>query len=156
METLTADTIPSVASSDDSLDSLTIATSSSSDSGSTLNGSSTVSNDHTHSSYGPSDLKYFKWGVGRWGSESYHSSTYLSSNSSGYTGYSYSHGTSQMTGEASTLSTVSIKIEKFKEFFEDMTTVSDRSDDSTTETSIEIISTTDSNGTNKFGTIGGL
>ena len=61
VETLTADTIPSEPSSEDSGDSdIVPTTGSSSDSGSTLNGTSTVSNDHSHSDH--SDYLQYKWG----------------------------------------------------------------------------------------------
>ena len=67
---------------------------------------------------------------------------------SGYTGGSNSHGTSQRTGEYSTLSTVSIRIAKFKEFYENANTES--------ANSIIILTHDDTDNPEVYGKVGGL
>ena len=106
-------------------------------------GKSTVSDTHSHGT--ASRLMYH---YPHSGGESSHSGTLLSKNLSGETGGSRSHGTSQRTGEASTLSTVSIKLKKFKEFFaNDNTTTDDLT------LSVELLSAA---GGSEFGHVGGL
>jgi hypothetical protein len=84
---------------------------------------STVSETHSHSHHSydsPHDNRGYIGAYGRplhHGGESSHSGTYLSPNNSGDTGASNSHGTSNRTGEASTLSTVSIKIKETLDYY---------------------------------------
>ena len=82
--------------------------------------------------------------------ESRHSGTDLSQNLSGYTGGSNSHGTSQRTGEYSTLSTVSIRLAKFKEFYENANTDADG------DNSIIILTHDDTDNSDEYGRVGGL
>jgi Ca2+-binding RTX toxin-like protein len=110
MTTMSADT-PTISlhksKTDSDSDTNSVTSTSSSDS----SADSTVSDDHSHShhGYGYHDSSHVK--------ESSHSGTYWSLNESGDTNGSFSHGTSNRTGEASTVSTVSIKLKPFKEFY---------------------------------------
>ena len=109
--TMSADTVASVTNSlsgehSAKLGFISTTSVSSSDSAAT----STASPTHSHSSfYGYGDSSHLL--------ESRHSGT-ASKNKSGDTNGSFSHGTSQGSGSASTLSSVSIKIKPFKNFFE--------------------------------------
>ena len=100
---------------------------------------STVSESHSHSHgsydshHGP---EYYGGGYHR---ESSASGTGLSPNNSGYTGDSNSHGTSERSGKASKLSSVSIKFKPNLRYFDNGSSLSDQTDDSSEATTVEIL-----------------
>ena len=127
----------------------------STDSGSSspTSSSSSESSDHTHSAAEFGNYYYRGHGHG----ESSHSGTFLSDNTSGDTGGSNSHGTSERSGKASLLSTVSIELkENLTYFANNITSDNDSVNDSSVTTTIEILTVSDAAGDNKFGKLGGV
>ena len=127
----------------------------STDSGSSspTSSSSSESSDHTHSAAEFGNYYYRGHGHG----ESSHSGTFLSDNTSGDTGGSHSHGTSDRSGKASLLSTVSIELkENLTYFANNITSDNDSVNDSSVTTTIEILTVSDAAGDNKFGKLGGV